>query len=150
MNATDDMFGYTVLMWAAWYNSPEVAKLLLDAGADVDAKDNFGWTALMLTAWEDSADVTELLIAAGADANAKDNDGETALMMAVRHGHCGTAHSRRSAVADNKQQGEKKMKTKKHFIAILMLALTAFAAHADEKRDALIEGGAANPGESGE
>lgn len=31
------------------------------------------------------------------------------------------------------------MKTKKHFIATLMLALTAFVAHADAKTDALIQ-----------
>ena len=36
------------------------------------------------------------------------------------------------------------MKTKKHFIAILMLVLTAFAAHADAKTDALVKAAAQN------
>ena len=36
----------TALMLAAQWNTPEVVNALLDAGADVKARDNFGKTAL--------------------------------------------------------------------------------------------------------
>ena len=36
----------TCLMWAAYNNSPEVVKVLLDRGAEVDEKDVDGLTAL--------------------------------------------------------------------------------------------------------
>ena len=57
----------------------EQTKLLLEKGADVNAKNKFGETALMRAK---TAEQTKLLIDAGADVNAKDCDGETALMCA--------------------------------------------------------------------
>lgn len=36
----------TCLMWAAYNNSPEVIKVLLDQGAEVEEKDVDGLTAL--------------------------------------------------------------------------------------------------------
>ena len=42
---TDDC-GMTCLMWAAYNNSPEVVKVLLDRGAEVEEKDVDGLTAL--------------------------------------------------------------------------------------------------------
>ena len=66
----------------------DVVSMLLQAGAQVDAKDTYGWTALM---WASSRngykDIVSMLLQAGAQVDAKDNDGWTALMLASRNGY---------------------------------------------------------------
>jgi ankyrin repeat protein len=64
------------------YESPKVIELLLDAKADLDARDSEGRTALMLHSFFGSVQTVKLLIEAGADLNAKNNYGETALLYA--------------------------------------------------------------------
>jgi ankyrin repeat protein len=60
---------------------------LLDAGLDVDAKDDeSGWTALMVAAASD-LDTVRLLLARGADARMSDSHHRTALHVAARSGH---------------------------------------------------------------
>jgi len=56
----------TGLHWAAETNQAEVARLLLDAGADIEAKTSWGATPLDWAATMGSADVAELLLARGA------------------------------------------------------------------------------------
>ena len=65
----------------------DVVQWLLDAGADVNAKDTWGRTALMKASLNGHKDIVQLLIEAGADVNVKDNDGRTALMCASLYGH---------------------------------------------------------------
>ena len=60
----------------------KVARLLLDHGVDVDARDRSGRTALMQCY---SPQVTALLVERGADINARDVQGATALLMAARY-----------------------------------------------------------------
>ncbi|MDE5580404.1 MAG: ankyrin repeat domain-containing protein [Treponemataceae bacterium] len=74
----------TVLMKALVCYAPDVARLLIEMGADVNEKDDQGMTALM-RADDLPTDITTLLIAHGADVNARCNDGRTALMFAVNH-----------------------------------------------------------------
>ena len=57
----------------------------LDAGAEVDARDDDGRTALMWAARDNmDIDAIKALLDAGADVDARDDDGRTALMWAAR------------------------------------------------------------------
>jgi len=69
-------------IWISRYNIQTV-RLLIAAGADVNAKDEDGNTALMIATSRGHVRTVELLIEAGADVNAKDKNGRTALMIAV-------------------------------------------------------------------
>lgn len=67
----------------------EAVESLLNAGVDVDAKDNDGWTALMWAAGLGRERIVRLLLNAGADVNAKNKYGSTALMSAAEFGEFG-------------------------------------------------------------
>jgi ankyrin repeat protein len=66
------------LLDAAWDGNIEAVKQHLDAGANVNAKED-GETPLHMAALSGPKEVAELLIAKGADVNAKDEDGVTPL-----------------------------------------------------------------------
>ena len=84
-NATPYGSYTTVLSTAAQSGHLEVARLLLDAGADKDAANNrTGQTALMVATDWDRLEVVRLLLDAGADKDAANNrTGATALMIAT-------------------------------------------------------------------
>ena len=56
-----------------------IVSLLLEKGADVNAKNNDGWTPLHWASENGHEAIVSLLLEKGADVNAKDNDGETPL-----------------------------------------------------------------------
>ena len=62
-------------------------RTLLDAGADVDARDKYGQTALMIAAQRGHADVVRALLAAGAALDHTAKYELTAVMRAVINGH---------------------------------------------------------------
>ncbi|MGB3535723.1 MAG: ankyrin repeat domain-containing protein [Microcoleaceae cyanobacterium] len=62
----------------------EVIKLLIEAGADINAKTDCGWTALMAASNAGSIESVKLLIEAGADINAKNQFGHTSLSLAQK------------------------------------------------------------------
>ncbi len=78
-----DRRGATPLMLAAAYGTPDAMKLLLDAGADVNAKSSFDATALLWAAG-DAAKV-RLLVERGANVNATSKLGRTPLIAAAAH-----------------------------------------------------------------
>ncbi len=64
-------------------NNYDSVKILIEKGADVNAKDNKGLTPLMYAAeYDTKGTIINLLLENGADFNAKDNDGKTALEYA--------------------------------------------------------------------
>jgi ankyrin repeat protein len=77
-----DKDGSTPLHCAAWKGHAEVVKILLDAGAEVNARsqnEHYGDTALHAAAHGNQKDVVRILIARGADLNAKNRIGRTPL-----------------------------------------------------------------------
>ena len=64
-----------------------VVELLLDAGADVDARQHNGWTALQAAAQHGSAELAALLLERGADPHLAMDEGKTALDIARAQGH---------------------------------------------------------------
>jgi hypothetical protein len=83
------------LVVAAVSNQPEIVDLLVDHGADVNAKGRWGGTALHWAAWRGSADAVDALIHRGADVKARsDNDGSTPLFWACRASRASSSWSR--------------------------------------------------------
>lgn len=75
------------LLSAAGTGCVEVAQLLIERGADVNAKDHDGWTPLIKAAQAGHTEMVQLLLDHGADMRAADNDGRTAWMFAAVGGH---------------------------------------------------------------
>jgi uncharacterized protein len=80
----------TALMWAAGHDdgvgagaAAEVAELLLERGAVIDATDNRGRIALMMAAERGDAAVVAALVAHGVDRVRRDKSGKTACDLAV-------------------------------------------------------------------
>ena len=78
---------HAALAARAW----EVARLLLERGADVRLRDSEGSTPLHGAAAGGSADLAEQILARGADVNARDNAGKTPLTRAEEHGRAEAA-----------------------------------------------------------
>jgi hypothetical protein len=88
VNVKDDESESTPLHWAAMIDHVEIALLLLENGADVNAKSNHGWTPLHYAAEQDNnVDVLHLLVENGADLEAQANNGWRALHSAARNGN---------------------------------------------------------------
>jgi uncharacterized protein len=102
----DSWRGQTPLMWAAAQKHPETMKVLIDGGADVNARSTIiewerqrtdeprdkwlppgGWTPLLLAAREDCVACVDVLATAGADLNIVDPERHTALIIALTNGH---------------------------------------------------------------
>jgi ankyrin repeat protein len=83
----------SLLAWAAIENRPDVVRVLLAHGADVNHVDSYGMTPLLYAASIDFGEtaVVEQLVAAGADLTVKTREGLTALELARRYRHEPTA-----------------------------------------------------------
>lgn len=74
--------GCTPLFDAAQYKHTQVAKVLIDAGADVNWRSTWGFTPLRAAAQSGSTEIVKMLLAAGANVD-QEAGGETALTTAV-------------------------------------------------------------------
>ena len=77
--------------YAAYFEDIKAVKKHLDAGTDVNTKDEDGYTPLYSAVLKGGRkEIAELLIAKGADVNVKTNDGKTPLDWAVSRGYVKT------------------------------------------------------------
>jgi ankyrin repeat protein len=78
----------TPLQIAAYNGNVEIVRMLIEAGAKVDAADTqYGFTALASAARNGHVGVIRLLLNAGADPSRKIVDGRTPLDLAKHYGH---------------------------------------------------------------
>ncbi|MCS5711378.1 ankyrin repeat domain-containing protein [Candidatus Berkiella aquae] len=81
---TLDSTGYAPLHLAAYYNLPQMTKILLSYGANIEIQDNQGKrTPLHLAAVRDNVEIIQLLVEQNADTESQDIDNHTPLHLAV-------------------------------------------------------------------
>lgn len=67
-------------------NDPEIAKILIDAKADIESRTPDGFTALFLAIHNENIEIVQLLATAGADVNAIPKLESTPLKLATSLG----------------------------------------------------------------
>jgi uncharacterized protein len=76
----------TALHAAAAGRAPAVARLLLDAGADVNARQSGGWTPLHSAAQSGNVEFARVLVEAGADVSVRADNQQRPLDLALTKG----------------------------------------------------------------
>ncbi|MCA9487373.1 MAG: ankyrin repeat domain-containing protein [Nanoarchaeota archaeon] len=83
---TTNKNGFTPLLWAVDQNSLNTVKILVENGADIEAKredDYKGRNSLITAVYLDYFEIVKYLVESGANVNAVDNEGKTALDYAI-------------------------------------------------------------------
>ena len=75
---------WTALHYAVFAGHSEVADLLLDRGADINARSPNGSSVLMMAVYEDHEEMVRRLLAHGADTRIKNENGDGALEWAMK------------------------------------------------------------------
>jgi ankyrin repeat protein len=79
INEKDKMGGSSPLISAALFGKTEIAKMLIEAGADLNIQNNDGSTALITAAFFCRPQIIEMLLNKNADKTLKNNYNQTAL-----------------------------------------------------------------------
>lgn len=95
--ATDE----TGLMLAAQGGHVDVMRLLIDAGAELNARQSRRWTALMNAAERGRDGAVALLLAKGADTTLKNEGGDTAAALAAQRQDFAIARQINNALKDH-------------------------------------------------
>ena len=82
--------GKTALHCAVRKNHSDVVQVLINAGADIDTKDNRENSPLHDACNNGLSDIVKMLVEAGAGVRATDNDGHTCLILSAYFGHTET------------------------------------------------------------
>ena len=83
--------GMTALMYASENGHTEIAILLVERGADVNAQDWYDTTALMTASRRGYTEIVRMLLDTGVHLEIKDESGDTALTYATSNNHTETA-----------------------------------------------------------
>jgi ankyrin repeat protein len=86
VNAATNESKATALMWAVGDRKPEIAKILIEAHADIHASTDKGFTPLLFAAHNGDIEMAKILIAAGVNVNEAGSDGTHALPLSVLDG----------------------------------------------------------------
>jgi len=78
--------GMTPLMLAVWHQRPELVRVLIQKGSDVNHQDHDGDASVHGAAWLENIQILGMLLDAGANPNVKNKLGGTALMWAASFG----------------------------------------------------------------
>ena len=78
LNELDPYGGSSPLISAALFDKPEMVKILIDAGADLNFQNNDGSTALITAAFFGRPEIVKILLDSGADKTIKNKYGATA------------------------------------------------------------------------
>ncbi len=87
VNAKEPIRAQTALMWALGEKHTQVARKLIEHGADIHAATTLGFTPLLFAAREGDLEATKMLVDAGADVNTTAKDDLSALHVATLRGH---------------------------------------------------------------
>lgn len=79
-----DTIDQTPIIVAAQGGCTEIVKMLLQAGANIEHRNDQGENALISAAQEGHKEIVKMLLDAGANINQENADGETALDLAIR------------------------------------------------------------------
>ena len=105
VNARETSGGQTALMWALSEQHLDVARALVQHGADVRGGSASGFTPLMFAVRQGDFDAVKLLLAQGADVNTVAADGVSALHVATVRGNAALAEYLMEQGADPNADG---------------------------------------------
>jgi len=108
----------TPLHWAAFNGHLEVARLLIESGADINDGNRHSERPLHWAAFKGHLDVARLLIESGADVNASDFEGLKPLHFAAMEGHVEVVRLLIESGADVNAWGGEDCDTPLHFAAM--------------------------------
>jgi hypothetical protein len=87
VEAKEDVLGWTCLHTATHHGHLAICRLLIDKGAQLEAKNSDGKTPLHLAAYRGHVQIVRLLCDRGADVEARSNSGRRPLHFAAWNGH---------------------------------------------------------------
>ena len=91
VNEVEPRFGSMPLHMAVYFGRTDIARTLIESGADVEAPGLQGWTPLVMAALRGRLEVTGYLLEAGADPGAASANGELPLIAAASRGEANIA-----------------------------------------------------------